>query len=773
MTNKSRVRVEVHASKLKNVAGAFKGTSDPYAVISRLSSDPKKAPTVLGRTEVIKNSLSPKWTAHFDLDYEIGVLNRINVSIFDEVRKGNNKQMGTAMFEVGEVLGARGNTKAKKLKRGGTIFVRITKAPEQDAGELRLQLRGIKLKNVDGFMGKSDPFFELSAKVDSAGGLTWQPVYRSEHINNDLNPKWAALTVDLNRLCAGDLDSPILISVWDWEKNGKRQSMGSFETSVNGLLSSVTNGASGSAKTVDLAKAFVVNHRGRDYGKIVVVSATREGMQNVETSASVAAATSQVTKASAPLVPSSNVDVPSFSNALSRPPPDLSAAVSAVTASTAMASISYSASAPLPPPMAPPLAKPSFVDYLTGGCELEMCVAIDFTGSNGDPRKPGTLHYIHPDGQLNDYEKALTAIGSIVDRYDSDHKYPVLGFGAKYGGVVQHCFQVGPSAELDGIGGILDAYRQVFRTGLTMSGPTVFAEVLNFAAASARSRQDEARRSNRQAYKVLLILTDGAVTSVEETKHALNAASDAPLSVVIVGIGNADFSSMQFLDDFQSNGESGRDICQFVEFSKYKHDKSMLTRETLDEIPAQLVGYFYNRGIMPLPPIDRMNESFALSECDEEDIDLNLAFGPDGEVTFANYDGAIYDDSQYDTISTYKIGSAAKPFVPNAPLAPAQLHQPYGSLPSETYTSQPSHGLTASAYASAPQPPVYDQFRMPYGQQPVHAVPVQAQPVFHVQVPPGVSSGQQLQIRNPHTGQDMIVAVPHGVDPGGTFAVQY
>ncbi|EEC51791.1 predicted protein, partial [Phaeodactylum tricornutum CCAP 1055/1] len=438
-----------------------------------------------------KNSLSPKWTAHFDLDYEIGVLNRINVSIFDEVRKGNNKQMGTAMFEVGEVLGARGNTKAKKLKRGGTIFVRITKAPEQDAGELRLQLRGIKLKNVDGFMGKSDPFFELSAKVDSAGGLTWQPVYRSEHINNDLNPKWAALTVDLNRLCAGDLDSPILLSVWDWEKNGKRQSMGSFETSVNGLLSSVTNGASGSAKTVDLAKAFV----------------------------------------------------------------------------------------------------PSFVDYLTGGCELEMCVAIDFTGSNGDPRKPGTLHYIHPDGQLNDYEKALTAIGSIVDRYDSDHKYPVLGFGAKYGGVVQHCFQVGPSAELDGIGGILDAYRQVFRTGLTMSGPTVFAEVLNFAAASARSRQDEARRSNRQAYKVLLILTDGAVTSVEETKHALNAASDAPLSVVIVGIGNADFSSMQFLDDFQSNGESGRDICQFVEFSKYKHDKSMLTRETLDEIPAQLVGY--------------------------------------------------------------------------------------------------------------------------------------------------------------------------------------
>jgi Copine len=52
--------------------------------------------------------------------------------------------------------------------------------------------------------------------------------------------------------------------------------------------------------------------------------------------------------------------------------------------------------------------------------ELELCIAIDFTGSNGDPRRPGTLHYIHPDGSLNDYEKAITAVGSIIAKYDND-----------------------------------------------------------------------------------------------------------------------------------------------------------------------------------------------------------------------------------------------------------------------------------------------------------------------------------------------------------------
>ena len=35
--------------------------------------------------------------------------------------------------------------------------------------------------------------------------------------------------------------------------------------------------------------------------------------------------------------------------------------------------------------------KEMFLDYIAGGCELNVAVAIDFTGSNGDPRQPGKL----------------------------------------------------------------------------------------------------------------------------------------------------------------------------------------------------------------------------------------------------------------------------------------------------------------------------------------------------------------------------------------------
>lgn len=93
-------------------------------------------------------------------------------------------------------------------------------------------------------------------------------------------------------------------------------------------------------------------------------------------------------------------------------------------------------------------------------------------------------------------------------------------------------------------------------------------------------------------------MTAGNVENVKETKKQLIEASDDPLSVVIVGIGDADFSGMEFLDEHDSTKEAGRDITKFVRFSDYKSFNS-LTEAVLDEIPDQLVEYFYNREIMP------------------------------------------------------------------------------------------------------------------------------------------------------------------------------
>lgn len=50
--------------------------------------------------------------------------------------------------------------------------------------------------------------------------------------------------------------------------------------------------------------------------------------------------------------------------------------------------------------------KPTFVDYLRGGLELNMVIAIDFTGSNGTPTQPTSLHYMDKT-KLNQYQMAI------------------------------------------------------------------------------------------------------------------------------------------------------------------------------------------------------------------------------------------------------------------------------------------------------------------------------------------------------------------------------
>ena len=47
-----QLELSIYANKLKNVAGAFKGTSDPFAVVTRMPTAPGAKAEVLGKTEV-------------------------------------------------------------------------------------------------------------------------------------------------------------------------------------------------------------------------------------------------------------------------------------------------------------------------------------------------------------------------------------------------------------------------------------------------------------------------------------------------------------------------------------------------------------------------------------------------------------------------------------------------------------------------------------------------------------------------------------------------
>lgn len=73
---------------------------------------------------------------------------------------------------------------------------------------------------------------------------------------------------------------------------------------------------------------------------------------------------------------------------------------------------------------------------------------------------------------------------------------------------------------------------------------------------------------------MLLILTDGEIHDMPQTKSLIVDLSHLACSIIIVGVGSEDFANMHVLDaDTQalvdpSGRVAARDIVQFVEFNK-------------------------------------------------------------------------------------------------------------------------------------------------------------------------------------------------------------
>ncbi|XP_059302358.1 protein BONZAI 3 [Lycium ferocissimum] len=238
----------------------------------------------------------------------------------------------------------------------------------------------------------------------------------------------------------------------------------------------------------------------------------------------------------------------------------------------------------------------SFLDYISTGFELSFMVAVDFTASNGNPWSPDSLHYIDPSGRLNAYQRAIMEVGDVIQFYDSEKRFPAWGFGGKaYSETVSHCFNLAGSPgafEVEGVGGIMAAYASALQN-FTLSGPTLFGHVVNKAAEIAA----ESVKYNQSKYFVLLIITDGVITDMQKTKDALVRASDVPLSVLIVGVGSADFTQMEILD--ADNGHRLESSTGRVATREVHNGQISVVQALLGELPGQFLTYMRCRDIKP------------------------------------------------------------------------------------------------------------------------------------------------------------------------------
>ncbi|XP_071731805.1 protein BONZAI 1-like [Rutidosis leptorrhynchoides] len=531
----TQIELSLSASNLRDRDVLSK--SDPMAVIYTKGWDGSLQE--IGRTEVVLNSLSPRWIKKVIIAYHFEMVQTLLFRVYDvdtqfhgleeKMLKLDEQQLlGEATCLLSEIVTRRDRSLAIDIvgkvdstsptppKKLGQFTVHAEECVVSKT-TTELAFRCTDLENKEIF-SKSDPFLVISKCVEGGHAV---PICKTEVLKNDLNPIWKPVSISISQV--GSKETPLVIECFNFNSNGRHDLLGKVQKSL-----------------VDLEK---ISLNGQGEHMFVPVSVGKDHQTKVL---------------------KSQLYVDKFSESVHH----------------------------------------SFLDYLDNGFEMSFMVAVDFTASNGNPRLPDSLHYIDHSGRPNAYQKAILEVGEVLQCYDSDRKFHAWGFGARpIDGPVSHCFNLNGSSghsEVEGIPGIMVAYTSALNN-VTLAGPTLFGPVI----AAAASIASQSLAANEKKYFVLLIITDGVITDLQETKDALVSASDLPLSILIVGVGGADFKEMEVLDADKERLESTtgrvatRDIVQFVPFREVQGGGISVVQSLLEELPSQFLTFMRSRNILP------------------------------------------------------------------------------------------------------------------------------------------------------------------------------
>lgn len=195
-----------------------------------------------------------------------------------------------------------------------------------------------------------------------------------------------------------------------------------------------------------------------------------------------------------------------------------------------------------------------------------LLLGIDFTKSNewtGKATFGGKcLHALSPasaaaggaileGSSMNPYEQVIALIGRTLEVFDDDNMIPAYGFGdgSTHDSAV---FSFKPRDEAcAGFTEVLALYRAM-APRVKLAGPTSFGPLIRQACAVVQASGQ---------YHILLIIADGQVTRSSDlppgevspqeadTIDAIVAATALPLSIVMVGVGDGPWDTMQAFDD--------------------------------------------------------------------------------------------------------------------------------------------------------------------------------------------------------------------------------
>ncbi|KAK6175295.1 hypothetical protein SNE40_013787 [Patella caerulea] len=231
---------------------------------------------------------------------------------------------------------------------------------------------------------------------------------------------------------------------------------------------------------------------------------------------------------------------------------------------------------------------------------LEHCnliFGVDYTASNYNQGKKTFggkyLHKIDPDC-LNPYQLVIQVLGKTLHSFASDGSIPAFGFGDMRT-KDRSIFALNTNGLCSGFEDVLKIYNQV-TPNVHPSGPTNFAPLIYQAISIVKATSEP-----KHKYHILVIVADGQVTSEQATIQAIVDASNYPLSIIMVGVGDGPWDTM---DEYDHKLPARKfDNFEFVDYHKVTSNTSTpdaaFALHALKEIPDQYreikdLGYLSN-----------------------------------------------------------------------------------------------------------------------------------------------------------------------------------
>ncbi|KAK1383869.1 RING-type E3 ubiquitin transferase [Heracleum sosnowskyi] len=308
-----------------------------------------------------------------------------------------------------------------------------------------------------------------------------------------------------------------------------------------------------------------------------------------------------------------------------------------------------------------------------------LIVGIDFTRNNewtgARSYNKRSLHQIGD--ELNPYEQAISIIGKTLVPFDQDNWIPCFGFGDE-STLDQDVFNFYPENDgyCNGFEEVLSLYREV-----VPHGPISFVPIIEMAMTIVE-------QSNGQ-FHVLVIIAGQVPRSVDtgqgqlspeelKTVDAIVKASNLPLYIILVGVGDGPWDMM---DTFKDNmPKRNFDNFQFVNFTDimshwFYYDR----REALFALTA----------LMPIASRYKASIELKMLGSRKGDLPTRLSLPP-----------PVSRASNFSSLNT----SQSTIFLPSAP-------------PYDAYFSPPRDGYFSSPYDGYFSPP-YDAYSSPVGTAP-------------------------------------------------------